>query len=411
MLVPFAARGRVRVGVFGLASVAGMLACSVHQHSINEQSDHDAAVADGAAPQDAGADDSTPPNDGSGASDASGGNAGSSASGAAGSGGATADAGDASGTAGAGGASGSDAGGAGTGGTTGSDAGGASGSDAGAGGAGGTGPLSGIMVNIGGTMVAKENAVAFLNFGHSNMAGRGVDPQATRPYFFGAPDPHGWMYHSGAGFQPAVEPMTAGDSGNMVNGMVSGGPGTALVKEAVALAPDKYFISVGFAQGTGRCSQFLPTGPYYASVMAGAMEIKDKVTWAGIMIYLGITERYGAQVDVQNYPQCISMLVTSIRKDLGQPNLPMIINDYEMGTTGPLAPGPTNAFYNSIRPKILMVPQVVPNSILIPTDNPLIPIQDDTSTTDDHSFNLDGQKEYVRRMLAAMQGKGWFPWQ
>jgi Carbohydrate esterase, sialic acid-specific acetylesterase len=273
------------------------------------------------------------------------------------------------------------------------------------GGTGGT-PLSGITVNIGGTNVPKENAIAFLHFGHSNMAGRGVDLPATRPYFFGPTDPHAWMYHSGVGFQPAVEP-TAGDSGNMVNGMVSGGPGTALVKEAAALAPDKYFISIGYGQGSAYCSQFLPGALYYSKVMAGALELKGKVTFAGIMIYLGITERHGTQADINNYPQCINQLVTQIRTDLGEPNLPLMINDYEMGTTGPLAVG--SAFELAIEPKILMVPMVVSNSVLIPTDG--VAIQDDHSTTDDHHFSLDGQKEYVRRMLATMQMKGWFPWQ
>jgi hypothetical protein len=219
------------------------------------------------------------------------------------------------------------------------------------------------------------------------------------------------MYHSGKGFQPAVEPDTAGDGGNMINGMVSGGPGTALVKESVALAPDKFFISVGFAQSSAYCSQFLPGALYYNKVMAGAMELKGKVTWAGIMIYLGITERHGTQSDIDNYPQCIAKLVTQIRTDLGEPNLPLMLNDYEMGTTGPLAPVPTDAFFVAIRPKILMVPSVLSNSAIIPTDNPIVTIQIDNSTTDEHHFSLDGHKEYVRRMLATMQMKGWFPWQ
>jgi len=276
-------------------------------------------------------------------------------------------------------------------------------------GAGGGAPPSGITINIGGTIVPKENAIAFIHFGHSNMAGRGVDPPETRPYFFGATDPHAWMYHSGAGFQPAVEPKTAGDGGNNINGMVSGGPGTALVKEAAALAPDKYFISLGFGQSSAYCSQFLPGTGYYTKLMAGALELKGKVTFAGIMIYLGITERHGTQADINNYPQCINKLVTQIRSDLGEPNLPLMLNDYEMGTTGPLAPG--SSFYNAILPKIRMVPMLVTSSILIPTDMPNIQIQDDHSTNDDHHFSLDGHKEYVRRMLAAMQQKGWFPWQ
>jgi hypothetical protein len=90
--------------------------------------------------------------------------------------------------------------------------------------------------------------------------------------------------------------------------------------------------------------------------------------------------------------------------------LPLLLNDYEMGTTGPLAPVPSDAFFVAIRPKILMVPSVVTNSVIIPTDNPIIEIEDDTSTNDEHHFNLDGHKEYVRRVLQTMKDKGWFPW-
>jgi len=309
----------------------------------------------------------------------------------------------AAGSTGAGGAAGNGS----SGGTTGAagtgTGGGAAGADAGV-------PLSGIMVNIGGTMVAKENAIAFLNFGHSNMAGRGVSLATTRPYFFGAPDPHGWMYHSGAGFQPAVEPKTAGDSGNEVNGMVSGGPSTALVKEAAALAPDKYFITVGFGAGMAYCSQFLPGALYYDQMMKGAREIKDKVTWAGIVVMLGITERHGTQADITNYPQCMNTLITSIRTELNLPNLPLLLNDYEMGTTGPLAPVPSDAFFVAIEPKILMVPSVVSNAVIIPTDKPIIPIEDDLSTDDDHHFSLAGHEEYARRLLQTMKDNGWFPW-
>jgi hypothetical protein len=59
-----------------------------------------------------------------------------------------------------------------------------------------------------------------------------------------------------------------------------------------------------------------------------------------------------------------------------------------------------------------MVPSVVSNSVIIPTDNPIIPIEDIIADApDEHHFTLDGHKEYVRRVLATMQMKGWFPWQ
>jgi hypothetical protein len=312
----------------------------------------------------------------------------------------------AAGTTGTAGASGSAGGITGTTGVAGTN--GAAGSVGSTGGTG-TGASSGVTVDIGGTNVAKENVIAFINFGHSNMAGRGVDPPETRPFFFDAPDPHAWMYHSGRGFEPAVEPNTATDGGNKVNGMVSGGPSTALVKEAAALAPSKYFVTIPFGQSSAYCSQFLPGALYYEKLIAGVKELKGKVTFAAIFIYLGITERHGTQADIDNYPQCIKQLVTAVRADAGEPNLPLFINDYEMGTTGPLAPG--CAFYNAFHPKQLSLPSVVPNSFLIPTDNPIVQIQDDHSTTDDHHFSLDGHKEYVRRVLQTMKDKGLFPWQ
>jgi hypothetical protein len=372
-------RGRVSVVVLGLA-IAGGPACG---------------VSGGTSSSPSGAAGSTSGPGTAGAGSAGSGTAGESSAAGAGAGTAGNTATGAAGAAGA-------AGGGGT----------ADATDAGAGtaGAGGTAPLSGITVNIGGTSVPKENVIAFINFGHSNMAGRGVSPAATRPYFFGAPDPHAWMYHSGRGFEPAVEPNTAGDGGNMVNGMVSGGPSTALVKEAVALAPDKYFVTIPTGQGSAYCSQFLPGALYYNDVITGAKELKGKVTFAAIVVMLGITERHGTQADIDNYPQCINKLVTQIRTDIGEPNLPLLINDYEMGTTGPLAPVPSDAFYEAIRPKILMIPSVVSNAVVIPTDNPIIQIEIDTSTNDEHHFSLDGHKEYVRRVLQTMMDKGWAAW-
>jgi hypothetical protein len=190
--------------------------------------------------------------------------------------------------------------------------------------------------------------------------------------------------------------------------MITGGPGTALVKEAAALAPGKYFVSLGFGRSGAYCSQFLPGGQIYNQLIAGAKELKGKVTFGAIVILLGITERHGTQADITNYPQCINKLVTAVRTDLGEPNLPLLINDYEMGTTGPN--NPQSAFAQAIRPRMMMVPSVVSNSALIPTDNPLVEIENDSRTTDDHHFSLGGHKEYVRRVLQTMKDKGWFPW-
>ena len=255
---------------------------------------------------------------------------------------------------------------------------------------------SGVTLDIGGKAVAKEDAIAFIHFGHSNMAGRAETPTAARPYFLSETDPHAWMYHAGKPLEPALEPFTAGDESS---GRYAG-PGTALLKQAVAMAPSKYFISLGFGKSSAYCSQFLPGSLYYDTVMKAALAIKDRVTFGAIVILLGITERHGTSADITGYSSCINKLVTAIRRDIGRPDLPLLICDYEQEATGSLAI--TSSFAQSVLPEIRKIPSVVTNSAIVPTDK--------LGMQDDHHFNLDGHKEYTRRVLQIMKDKGWFPW-
>lgn len=259
---------------------------------------------------------------------------------------------------------------------------------------------SGITVDINGTILPKENVVAFIHFGHSNMAGRASSPQESRPYFFEEQNLYAWVFRNG-NWTVALEPDTAGDSGNMGFGGVLGGPGTALLKTAAEMAPNHYFVSLGFGKGSAYCSQFLPGGLYYDQVMASALQLKGKVTFAAIVIMLGITERHGTAEDISGYPDCINQLATQIRTDLEEPNLPLLLNDYEMESTGEELK-PDGVFAQQIIPRIQMVPSVVANSALVPTDG--------LGMQDDHHFNLEGYREYVQRLLSIMKDKGWFPW-
>jgi hypothetical protein len=254
-----------------------------------------------------------------------------------------------------------------------------------------------MPLDLGGTPVAKENVIAFIHFGHSNMAGRAIGPTATRPYFFTETDPHAWMYHAGMPPALAQEPYTADDN---TMGQY-GGPGTALIKQAVAMAPSKYFMSLGFGKESAYCSQFLPGALYYDSLIKAAKAIKDRVTFGAIVIMLGITERHGTAQDVTGYSDCINKLVTAVRNDVGRPDLPLLITDYEQLATGTLAVG--QAFAQSIIPEIHKIPMVVSNSALVPTDA--------LGMQDDHHFNFDGHKVWTGRVLQIMKDKGWFPWQ
>jgi hypothetical protein len=339
--------------------------------------------------------------------------------GSAGTTGASGDTGGSAGASGAAGASGVAGSGAGSAGSTGSA--GSIGAAGVSGTAGTTGPLSGVTIKIGGVDVPKEKAIAFIHFGHSNMAGRALNPTSSRPYFFDQTDPHAWMYHSAtmapyangakAGFELAIEPKTAGDSANNRTGTMAGGLGTALIKEAVAKgASGNYFISLGYGIKSAYCSQFLPGALYYDSVVAAAKELKGKVTFAAIVILLGITERHGTTADIQNFPKCINQIATAIRTDVGEPNLPVLLNGYEMGASSQLAP--TQPFAKSIIPHIAEVPTMVSNSVVIPLDNPLVQIEMNEmfEPNGDHHFTFDGHKEYARRVVQTMKDKGWWHW-
>lgn len=255
---------------------------------------------------------------------------------------------------------------------------------------------SGTTIMIGNNVVAKENAIAFIHLGHSNMAGRATGPASLAAYMQRDIDPFAWMYHVGMPLQPALEPFTAGDNA----GNQYGGPGTPLLKQAAALAPGKYFISLGFGKGSAYCTQFLPGALYYDSLIAAPKAIKGRVTFAAIVILLGITERHGTAADISGFSSCINQLVTAIRTDVGEPNLPLLINNYEQEATGALAT--TSAFAQQIIPQINKIPSVVSNSVLVDTSG--------LAMQDDHHFNFDGHKVYTARVLQTMKDKGWFRW-
>lgn len=263
---------------------------------------------------------------------------------------------------------------------------------------GGGGPEPGMTINLGGVDVPSENVVAFIHIGHSNMAGRARSPSDSRAYHFTDTDPHAYMYHTGSAPELAVEPHTAGDDESLRGNI--GGPGTALVKEAVALAPDHYFVSLGFGQASAYCSQFLPGALYYDKLIEAPKAIKGRVVFGGIFIYLGITERHGSESDRTGFAQCINDLVTAIRTDVGVPDLPALMNDYEVGGSGEFVVG--GEVYEAIKPQIDECPTVVSNFALVSTEG--------VDMQDDHHFNLDGQRTWAKRALETMQTKGWFKW-
>jgi len=272
---------------------------------------------------------------------------------------------------------------------SGSGGGGSSGtSDAGSG--GGPAP-SGVTINLGGVDVPRERAIAFIHIGHSNMAGQARSPFSSNAYHYTETHPHAFMYHAGTPPELSKEP-TAGGPG--------AGPGTALVKEAAMGAADYYFVSLGYGVPKAYCSQFLPGALYYNDLIAAPKAVKGRVTFGGIFIYLGITERHGSADDVNGFSDCINKLVTSIRTDIGEPNLPALMNDYEVDGSGEFIV--TGEVAMAIMPQIAKVPSVVSNFALVSADG--------VGMEDDHHFNFDGQRLWVQRAFQTMKDKGWRFW-
>jgi hypothetical protein len=288
---------------------------------------------------------------------------------------------------------------------------GSGGQAAGSGGSTGSGG-SGAGVTINGTFVPKEKAIVFIHFGHSNMRGQATVPTSLMSYFYDT-QPGLWSYQTGTIFVLAKEPTAPEGT------MTFAGPGTAILKMAAAQVSSSSgynFISIGRGVGSDTTEDYLKTingapGALYASFITNrAMMLKGNVTWGAIVIMLGITERHLPTADQPGYPGRVQQIVSDIRADLGEPNLPVMYCDYEQNATGDLAP--TGSVGVVIEPLTRMLPGLISNLVLVPTglgpgpDGP----NDNIEMQDDHHFDMLGHQVWAWRLINLMQSHGWFPW-
>ena len=169
-------------------------------------------------------------------------------------------------------------------------------------------PLSGVTVSINGTVVPKEKVVVILHLGHSNMAGRAKDPAEQTPYFYDT-DPHLWRYQVGGIWTPAKEWLCPdGGTPGISPSNQGAGPGMALLRSGLAVAPDAYFVSIGQGKAVefmGNCFSFRKGGIFYETMMGPARELKGKVTFGGLFVMLGIDARTnrGSERRLSRLPQ------------------------------------------------------------------------------------------------------------
>jgi Carbohydrate esterase, sialic acid-specific acetylesterase len=286
-----------------------------------------------------------------------------------------------------------------TGGQGGSATGGAAGSgQSGTGGSSATGGSSGTGagVTINGMFVPKDQAVVFIHFGHSNMRGQATMPTSLRPYFYNT-QAGLWSYRDGA-FTLAKEPTAPEGT------MTFAGPGMAILHSAQAAlqtGSGVQFISIGYGKGSATTEDYAPGGTYYTAFMTWAKALKGNVTFGAIVIMLGITDgEHLPSADVPGFPMRVSQIVSSIRSDLGEPNLPVLFCDYEQNATGTLAP--TGSVGMVMQPLIRMLPGMISNLVLVPTDG--------LEMQDDHHFDMQGHKDWSDRVVMLMKSNGWYHW-
>ncbi|HEY0706174.1 MAG TPA: sialate O-acetylesterase [Polyangia bacterium] len=270
-------------------------------------------------------------------------------------------------------------------------------------------PPSGMTVSINGMAVPKEKVIVFLHIGHSNMAGRVTTPESLRPFNFET-HPRLWQYTKGGMWKAAKEPlsgdsMTSSCGGVGCAGLPNGaGPGMSILRAGLAAAPDAHFVSIGRGQSgltQGVCRSFRKGGLLYNYVMEPAMELKGKVTFGGIWAMFGQSE-VNDNANTSKFGECLAGVATDMRNDLGEPDLPFLLGDWEEGVRGGLST--TSSIGRTLIPQMKALPMQLKRSLLIPTMGlPLNPL-------DGQHYDLTGYKLWAERGIELLKMNGWMSW-
>jgi carbohydrate esterase-like sialic acid-specific acetylesterase len=163
-------------------------------------------------------------------------------------------------------------------------------------------------------------------------------------------------------------------------------------------------VSIGRGQSgltAGVCRSFRKGGLLYDHVMGPAMELKGKVTFGGIWTMFGQSEVNDAS-NTTRFGECMAGLANDMRTDLGEPELPFLVGDWEEGTRGSLSIMSSAA--KTIIPQIRALPMQVTRSLVIPTDGlPMNPL-------DNQHYDLTGYKMWAERGVALLKMNGWAAW-
>jgi hypothetical protein len=251
-------------------------------------------------------------------------------------------------------------------------------------------------VTLGGMFVPRDKAIVLLHIGHSDMAGRADGPAELKPFNYDT-DPHLWAYAKGGVWRLAREPLS-GDL--LTNGRA--GPGMSILHAALATAPDRYFVSIGHGhsgQYGGYCRNFRKGGLLYDQVMAPALELRGKVTFGAIFAMFGTSEADDS-LNNASFGTCMRAVVADMRGDLGLPELPFILGDWEAGASDDVSITSPTAVV--VLPQLRALPMQVTRLALVPTEG--LPV-----IAEDHHYDLTGYKLWGERAIAILLDHKWWP--
>jgi len=154
----------------------------------------------------------------------------------------------------------------------------------------------------------------FLLIGQSNMAGRGkVEPQDQ------VVNPKILMLTKELKWEPARDPL------HFDKPVAGVGPGSEFAREILKHDPKSPIGLIPCAVGGTSLDQWKAGGPLYSAALTRAKEAMKQGKLAGILWHQG--EGDSAPDKVATYADRFSIMITQLRRDLGDDKLPVVVGE------------------------------------------------------------------------------------
>ena len=115
---------------------------------------------------------------------------------------------------------------------------------------------------------------------------------------------------------------------------------------------------------------------------------------------LALTEVFPDKPNLLRFHECMEGVAAEMRADLGDPGIPFVMSDWEMGATEKFAPTVPDAM--AAREQLRIAQRNIARSAIIPTD--MLPM------SDNHHFDLTGYKIWGERAVGLIKQGGWALW-